>query len=239
MPSAMSLAPRSPSADLSTIDAGVDVAASPSTPSTRRQTSVTARYRHDHADHTDQQSARQISARVAHLAAHEARRLPAAVGEQHRHHCRAESGDATGSVRKRGRRDARRARREEQSDDDEHPDRRELRDHQRRLHVASCTNAEAIHQREDAERDRRDRLLGHRPSRQLARVAPEDDRRHRPCPRFGPPAAASIHKGRRRSDGTRRANTHTVRPRPAAAAPTRRTRMRRSARLCHRPPTPR
>ena len=143
MPSAINRAPRSPRARRITSDAGVDVCASPSTPSTRRQTNVTARYSAITADDTDHQTRGKIAPRIAHLSADEARRLPTAVGEQHRNHCRREADGAAGvrwihSRHRWGWSD------EKQPGADQHRDRRELCQHQRALQVASGSHAETV-----------------------------------------------------------------------------------------------
>ncbi len=91
MPAAMSSAPRSPSTRRISAVAGVFVAASPSAPSARRQATLTSSVEQYHAAHAEQQPARQVAPRVAHLARDEARRLPAAVREHHGRQRRAEA----------------------------------------------------------------------------------------------------------------------------------------------------
>ncbi len=129
-------------------------------------------------------------------------------------------------------------RREEQADDDQHRDRRELRDHQRDLHVAAGANAEAVHQREN----RRASIAattcsGIAEPVSSREVAAEDDRRagH----------AAGLHDEQQRPSIEERDDrmirvakirilSADVRPQ---RAPARRRRTRRSARWRRRSPT--
>ena len=93
MPMAMKVAPLSPSASRMTSVAGVLERRAPAGPSACTQTKATAAVEQDHAGNAEQQSAREVALRIAHFACDEARGLPAAVGEHHRSHGRADRGE--------------------------------------------------------------------------------------------------------------------------------------------------
>ncbi len=95
MPAAMARAPAGPSASRITSEAGVFVFARPETPKRVDADEVYREVKNDDAGHADDERARQIFSRLANFAGDEARGLPAAVGKQHRHHRRADSGKET------------------------------------------------------------------------------------------------------------------------------------------------
>ncbi len=135
---------------------------------------------HDDAADAEQQPARQVAARIAHLAGEERGRLPAAVGEEHRPQRGAEGGqeaERDGPIEHRRRRFGVPAR-EERAADDEAGDGDHLEDHEEVLRRSPGAHAEAVDDGKRHQRGGGDRRICRTRKRdaELARVAGEGDR---------------------------------------------------------------
>jgi hypothetical protein len=123
----------------------------------------------DHARHAQQQAAREVALRPAHLRGHEGGRLPAAVGEEHGHQRGPQRGEP--GRRRRGR--AGRRGHRQQAEGHQPADGQQLQDHERVLHAAAPAHAQAVHRGEAEQRRRRHRPFPRPAPGQVQRVARE------------------------------------------------------------------
>jgi hypothetical protein len=129
-----------------TSDAGVLVAARPAGPEHAQADPRHREVEHDDAADAEQQPARQVATRVAHLAGEERRRLPAAVGEEHRPQRGAErshQAERNGSIEHCARCLAV-PRREDRAADDQASDGHHLEHHEEVLRRRPGAHAEAV-----------------------------------------------------------------------------------------------
>src|SRR4051812_31697403 len=115
------------------------------------------RVERDDAEDAGEERAREIAARILHLAGDEARGLPAAVRKEDGYERRTEIREGAPS---RGR--GRRRFREDETAGDECEQGAYLQHHEKALHRAAGADAEAIDERQQSERGRRERAFGKR-----------------------------------------------------------------------------
>ena len=142
---------------------------------------VHCRVERDHSEYADQQATGQVLARVFDFGGDEVRRLPATVGEQHRHH-----GSTKGCQRERlaGRRACFIFTGERQPVNDQRGDGGDLHHHQCALRPAATFYAQAIDERKQAEGDRRNQPVLSKRAREFNEIACEGDGNRRHAPRL-------------------------------------------------------
>ena len=127
----------------------------------------------DHAGDANQQPSGKVTLRRLQLSGDEARGLPAAVGEQHRHQRRAEGvspvDSAVGTA-------AAAAGAAQEAERHQHRDGPDLEDHEDALQVAARAHAQAVDRRQHAQRTDRDGAFASGHAAQIAEVACEGHR---------------------------------------------------------------